>query len=299
MSDHHSEDLSSVLAQFAERHSGDLGVTARNLRTDEVVTFHADDVFPTASVIKLPILVELVRQARTGRLSLDTRVELRESDKRGGSGILKDLALGLRPTIRDLATLMIVLSDNTATNLAIDAVGGVAAVNAAMDELGLDSIRLHNPVDVELSGDDVRRLGESTPRQMCDLVHGIASRNVFGADVSEAVERVLAGQRYLDQVPRYMQVSPFAVDLGLVPHVTVANKTGFSTGTRVDTGIVRYSGGGGFSYAVFNHESTDRTFLPEAEGDVLAGLVGKALLEYWWPAGRDPAPVVSTPYDQA
>jgi beta-lactamase class A len=232
-------------------------------------------------------------------VDVDARLEVRESDKRGGSGILKVLEPGLRPTIRDLATLMTVLSDNTATNLAIDAVGGVAAVNAAMDQLGLDSIRLHNPIDVELSGADVRRLGETTPRQMCDPVHGIASRNVFGLDVSEAVERILAGQQYLNQVPRYMQVSPFAADLGLVPRVTVANKTGFSTGTRADTGIVRYRDGGGFSYAVFNHGSKDQTFLPEAEGDLLAGLVGKTLLEHWWPADRDTPPVVSTAYDQA
>jgi len=291
-------DLEHALDRVRSRFSGEIGFAARNLATGESVEINAEAIFPTASVIKLPILVELMRQAVAGRLNLDARVDLREEDKRGGSGILKAFEAGLRPTLRDVATLMIVLSDNTATNLAIDAVGGVGAVNAAMDELGLDSIRLHNKVDFQVIGEDVRRLGEASPWQMCELVHGIASEVVFGAQVSEAVERVLAGQQYLDQVPRYMKVNPYAAELGLDAEITVANKTGFFTGTRIDAGIVRYRIGGGFSFAVFNHQSKDETFLPEAEGAVLAGLVGRTLLEHWWPTGRDAAPVVATPYDR-
>jgi beta-lactamase class A len=294
-----TEALGAALTELAARHTGDLGVAARNLDTGERVLLRADEVFPTASVIKLPILVELMRRADEGSLDLNERVELRATDMRGGSGILKVFEEGLRPTLRDIATLMIVLSDNTATNLAIDAVGGADAVNRSMDELGYSTIRLHNRVDFEVIGDDVRRLGESSPREMCDLVDGIAKGAVFGAGVSSAVEKVLSAQQYLDQVPRYVQVAPYAAELGLRADVTVANKTGFFTGTRADTGIVRFGPGGGFAYAVFHHGSTDETFLPEAEGAVLAGLVGKVLLEHWWPDGRDAAPVAATAYDHS
>ncbi|HEY5181410.1 MAG TPA: serine hydrolase [Dermatophilaceae bacterium] len=296
MTHHRNEALETALADLAGRHTGNLGVAARDLITGEEVLMSADEVFPTASVIKLPVLVEFMRQAADGRLALDERVNLREEDIRGGSGILKVFDAGLQPTLRDIATLMIVLSDNTATNLVIDAVGGIDPVNTAMDELGLSTIRLHNRVDFDLIGSDVRRLGESSPRDMRALVQGIAERTVFGPEVSEAVERVLAGQQYLDQVPRYLQVSPYAAELGLDPEITVANKTGFFTGTRADAGIVRYRDGGGFAYAVFNHESKDETFLAESEGSVLAGLVGKALVEHWWPGGRDTAPTAATAY---
>jgi beta-lactamase class A len=296
MTDYRHDALDAALADLDDRHTGDLGVAARDLTSGEEVQLHADVVFPTASVIKLPILVELMRQAVTGRVSLDERVTLREEDKRGGSGILKVFDAGVQPSLRDVATLMIVLSDNTATNLAIDAVGGVDPVNAAMDELGLSTIRLHNRIDFELIGSEVRRLGESSPRDMCVLVQGIAERTVFGPEVSEAVERALGAQQYLDQVPRYLRVEPYAEELGLNPEISVANKTGFFTGTRADAGIVRYRGGGGFAYAVFNHESKDETFLAESEGAVLAGLVGKALVEHWWPGGRDTAPTVDTAY---
>lgn len=296
MSDSGDGALEQELADLAGRHTGDLGVAAWNLTTGKEVGFRADEVFPTASVIKLPVLVELMRQTVSGQLVLDERVELRGEDKRGGSGILKVFDAGLRPTLRDVATLMIVLSDNTATNVVIDAVGGVEPVNRAMDELGLSTIRLHNRIDFEVIGDDVRRLGESSSRDMCALARGIAERTVFGPKVCEAVEGVLAAQQYLDQAPRYVEVSPYAAELGLDPRVSVANKTGFFTGTRADTGIFRFRDGGGFVYAMFNHGSKDETFLPESEGSVLLGLVGKALVEHWWPGGPGSAPTVATAY---
>lgn len=291
-----ADDLERLLAEVAGRHTGNFGLAAHDLTTGEEVGLCASQVFPTASVIKLPILVEFMRQVTNRRLALDERVELRAVDRCGGSGILKALDEGLQLTLRDCAVLMIIVSDNAATNLVIEAVGGVDSVNAGMDELGLSTIRLHNVVDFDIVGSDARRLGEASPRHMCALTQRIAERTVFGPEVSEPVERILAGQQYLDQVPRYMQVAPYARELGLDPQITVANKTGFFPGTRADAGIVRYRGGGGFAYAVASHESSDESFLPEAEGSVLAGLVGKMIVEHWWPESRGPAPTVPTPY---
>lgn len=293
-----TSDVPAKLEELASRHTGTLGVSARHLTTAEEVHFGADEVLPTASVIKMPILVELMRQAVQDGRSLDERVPLREQDKRGGSGILKEFDAGLTPTVRDVAALMIVLSDNTATNMILDVVGGIEPVNDTMDRLGFSTIRLHNRVDFEVIGNDVRRLGEATPREMAALVHGIATRSVFGTEVSEAVEEVLARQQYLDQLPRYPRITPYAAELGLTTDLRVANKTGFFTGTRVDAGIVRFRDGGGYSYAVFQHESLDQTFLPEAEGNVVAGLVGKVLTAHWWPGDQGDA-VVATPYDTA
>lgn len=290
------EAVQRELAELADRHSGELAVAAVNLATGEEVRWNAEAIFPTASVIKLPILVELLRQAEAGTVSLDDRITLTEDDKRGGSGILKAFEAGLRLSLRDAATLMIVLSDNTATNIIIDAVGGPDPVNSAMEQLGLGTIRLHNRIDFELIGGDVRRLGESSAQDMCRLVHGIAEGTVFGQAVSAEVQAVLAQQQYLDQAPRYVEVSPYAAELGLDPSIQVANKTGFFTGTRADAGFFRFRGGGGFAYTMFHHGSKDESFLPEAEGAVLHGLAGKALVEHWWPAEAGPVPTVGSAY---
>lgn len=289
-------ELIAVLDGVAGRCSGRLSITARHLVTGEEVSVRGGELLPTASVIKLPILLELLRRAESGELSLSTRVTLKADERIGGSGILKAFEGGLQPTLRDVATMMVILSDNTATNMALDAIGGIEPVNRLMAGLGLGSIVLHNRIDFERIGPDVRRLGEATTDDLCRLMAGIAARTVVSRWVSETAEEIMEAQQYLDQVPRYLQVTPYWRELGQVPTIRVACKTGFFTGTRVDAGIVRFEAdGGGFAYAVANHELADITFGPEAEGVIVNGLVGKALLWYWWPG--EVAPVLPTAYD--
>ncbi|MFW3172653.1 serine hydrolase [Geodermatophilus sp. CPCC 206100] len=292
-------DVHTRIADLAGRFSGRLAVAAVDLTTGERVEWQPDLLLPTASVIKEPILVALLRAAEAGDVDLDSRVVLEADARVGGSGVLKLFAGGLQPTVRDVATLMIAVSDNTATNIVLDLIGGLEPVNDAMAELGLATIRLHNAVDFALIGDDVRRLGEASVGDLCELGRLIATRQAFGEAVSAAAEDILATQQYLDQAMRYTLANPYARELGLVAPLSVASKTGFFTGTRVDAGIVRFGSGGGFAYAVANHEASDTSFLPEAEGAVVNGLVGRALVEHWWPADAGAAPVVPTPYEAA
>lgn len=98
-------------------------------------------VFPAASLIKLPILWEFYQQVENGRISPTTRLTLADRHKVGGAGVLQSLQAGLQPTLQDLATLMIITSDNAATNLLIDLLG-MAAINQAMQVLGLVETRL-------------------------------------------------------------------------------------------------------------------------------------------------------------
>ncbi len=292
-----ASDVVARIAHLAGDFTGQLAVSAVDLTTDERIEWQPDLLLPTASVIKEPILIALLRAVEAGPVDLADRVTLEASQRVGGSGVLKLFDGGLQPTVRDVATLMIAVSDNTATNMVLDLIGGLEPVNRAMLELGLDSIRLHNAVDFELIGDDVRRLGEANVRDLCELGRLIATRQAFGETVSVTAEEILATQQYLDQAMRYTLANPYARELGLVAPLSVASKTGFFTGTRVDAGIVRFGAGGGFAYAVANHEASDVSFLPEAEGAVLNGLVGRALVEHWWPADAGPAPVVPTAYE--
>ncbi|SNS10611.1 beta-lactamase class A [Geodermatophilus pulveris] len=292
-----TDDVAARIADLATDFTGQLAVSAVDLTTGERVEWQPDLLLPTASVIKESILIALLRAAEAGTVDLADRVTLEASERVGGSGVLKLFEGGLQPTVRDVATLMIAVSDNTATNMVLDLIGGPEPVNRAMAELGLDSIRLHNAVDFELIGNDVRRLGEATVRDLCELGRLIATRKAFGEMVSATAEEVLATQQYLDQAMRYTLANPYARELGLMAPLSVASKTGSFTGTRVDAGIVRFAAGGGFCYAVANHEASDISFLPEAEGAVLNGLVGRALVEHWWPADAGPAPVVPTAYE--
>ena len=125
------------LKSIAEGVGGTMWFAIRNETTGEEARLRADEIFPTASVFKIPLLVVLYALAEQGRIDLDERVTLKESDRVPGSGVLKELAPGLRPTIRDLAKLMIVLSDNLATDAIWSIVNGDPAVTEFMRDFGL------------------------------------------------------------------------------------------------------------------------------------------------------------------
>lgn len=130
------------LAEIARTTDGVVGISVIDLRSGERFGVNDTLTFPQGSAIKIPILIELFRQAAAGTLSLDERLTVRRPDQVGGTGILNSFGDGLSSvSLRDLAVLMIVLSDNTATNLLIDKVG-MPAVNATMGTLGVPTVRL-------------------------------------------------------------------------------------------------------------------------------------------------------------
>ena len=137
-----ADRLRAALVRIAESGPGVIGASVIDLRSGERFGVNDTLTFPQGSAIKIPILVELHRQAGSGRLRLDARADLRVADQVAGTGVLQHLGDSTSSlSLGDLATLMIVLSDNTATNILIDQVG-MDRVNATMRELGVPSIRL-------------------------------------------------------------------------------------------------------------------------------------------------------------
>jgi len=128
--------LQAAIEEQAEGFKGTLGVSVKHLYTGETANINGDKVFPTASVFKIPVIVEFFRQADAGTLSLDQQLLLSERDKVPGSGVLKELTEGLPVTYNDLLSLMMIVSDNTATDLITEIVG-FENINATMKELGL------------------------------------------------------------------------------------------------------------------------------------------------------------------
>jgi beta-lactamase class A len=131
--------LDAELARFPAK----TGIYVKHLGSGETAAVRADETFNSASVIKIPIMVLAYQLAEQGKVKLDSRVEMRKADLRGGSGVLRYHDIGLQPTVRDLITQMIITSDNTATDMMIAQVGGVAAVNAWLKTNGYDNQRLN------------------------------------------------------------------------------------------------------------------------------------------------------------
>ena len=148
---------------------GVMGVTIEDLKSGERLSLNGDLVFTQASAIKLPLLVELFRQAEDGRHDLDAPVTLTEGDVVPGSGVLRRLTAGqVTMTLLDIATLMIIVSDNTATNMIIDRVG-MDQVNETMARLGLGETKLQRKMmDADAWSENRENL--STPNEQAKLL---------------------------------------------------------------------------------------------------------------------------------
>jgi beta-lactamase class A len=201
---------------------GQMGVAAINLRTGDTIAIDADERFPTASTIKVAIMVEAWQQAAAGGLPMDAVIELREASKVGGAGILRGLHDGLALTITDLIHLMITLSDNTATNMLIEKLG-TARINARLDSYGLRQTRLFRPTFRDGRADvlpELEReygLGMTTPREMARLMALIAEGKAVNRVASDAMLSTLKRQQDRAMIPR--SLPPEA-------GVEVGNKTG-------------------------------------------------------------------------
>ena len=276
------EQLERALGAIAAQ-GGDVAFAACNVATGEEVGQEPDRVMPTASVFKLPLLVEVFRQAEAGTLDLAERVTLRAEDVVMGSGILRDFQPGLQPMLRDLAMMTIVVSDNEATNILLDRVGGPEAVNATMRELGWPSIEVHRRIafgEITTAGS----LAEAAPRDLMRLAVSLAREELISAQASRAMLAILARQRYLEQALRFVAFRPYAGDFGKAQPVAIFNKTGMIGGLRADAGIIALGPEGKIAYSVVTDSGEDDTYRHEHPADITNALIGRVLVEYWLPS---------------
>ncbi|WP_324715735.1 serine hydrolase [Carboxydochorda subterranea] len=252
----------------------------------EPLRYRAREPFAAASVIKLPILCEVWRQARAGRLSLGDRIRLTAEDQVGGSGVLKDLTPGLELSVRDLAVLMISVSDNTATNMLIDRIGGPEPVNAFAAQLGLEQTLLAGKLQVrpEQYGPLQRKGLRSTtsPEDMARLLallHRAAVPGLSEGDHWEILD-ILTRQQHLPSIGRYLPFDPDSVEDREPVGAVVGSKSGSIRGVRNDVGIV-WTPAGAYAIALMSRDCRDLRFHPENEAEVVLGRAGLVVYRYF------------------
>ena len=232
--------------------AGVFGVAARHMETDRRILINEDEVFPAASVIKVPILVELFCRRDEGRLSLDETVELRDECKVDGSGILKELHPGLELNLRNLASLMIVISDNTATNMMLDWLG-MDSVNERMGHFGLKhTVLARKMYDFEQAA--LGRENLCTAGDMMLLLGLLADGQISSKNTSIEMLEIMARQQYREAIP-----------LRLPEDIRVANKTGSIPGVVHDVAVV-YGACGPYVICVMTRGVTDKAGAERAIG---------------------------------
>jgi beta-lactamase class A len=192
------------------------GIYLKCVETGEEIAINADEPMDTMSVIKIPLMVEAFRQIEEKKFALAERLTLKESDKRPGTGVIRSLDPGAILTIKDLLTLMIIVSDNTATDLMFEKVGGVEAVNKLMREYKLNTIKATGTTDVwfkalraapsamKFHQDAKTPFGLSSARDMGRLLEKIQKGEAVSKSASEQMLQIMRGQVYSSRLPKYV-----------------------------------------------------------------------------------------------
>jgi beta-lactamase class A len=275
----------------------EVGFSATHLPTGQTVAINPHALFPTASVYKIPVMVEVYRQADEGRFKLSDRLELTDAQRIIGSGVLQKLGNGLAPTIRDLCMLMIIISDNMATHMLQELVGN-ANVTATMRRLGLQNINIslsmpelfaHGyglpPVpppsydamqaasrdrDMDYAGLSFHRVPANTTSSAADMA-ALSAMILQGKAGSAAgcadMMTILRAQQLRERVPRHL------------PAGAVGNKTGTFRKVRNDAGVILRSETDAVSFGLFTYDPTE---LPVGNSRLLSrrnSLVNDAMAE--------------------
>jgi len=192
------------------------GIYIKCVETGEEIASNADETMDTMSVIKIPLMVEAYRQIEAGKFSLTDRVTLKESDKRPGTGVIRSLDAGASLTIKDLITLMIIVSDNTATDLLYEKVGGPEPVNKMMQSYGLNSIKATGTAEAwfkaiaaepdrwKFHTEGKTPFGLSSPRDMGKLLEKIHKGEAVSKQASEQMLQIMRGQDHSSRLPKYV-----------------------------------------------------------------------------------------------
>jgi beta-lactamase class A len=274
------------LNEAARDFKGVLGVAARDLATGEELAVNADTRFPTASTIKTAVMLEAYRQAAESGVSFSSTITLQDADKVGGSGVLRDMSAGLPVTIADLVRLMIVLSDNTATNMLIGRLG-TANVDRTLDRYGLTDMRLFRPTfrdgrpDVLPELEREFGLGMTTPRMMARLMALIADGKAVSPEASAAMLATLQRQQDRAMIPRLL---PEDVQVGNktgTDEEKLAGPDGVKGHIRADAAIVTGPGGLRYVIAINTRQVRDTRWTVDNDALVTGAKVSKMVYDYF------------------
>lgn len=278
------EDLGSRLEPLIKAHQGKVAIYVKELTTGEDFAHQADEPMPTASLIKLPVMVEAFRQAKEGKIDLEAKVTVGKEDKVPGSGILTDhFTDGAVITLRDAVRLMTVYSDNTATNLVVDTIG-LPATREEMKRLGLNHTVLHAKVyrrdtSIDLEGSTKYGLGVTTAAEIGRLLEMIEKREILDEAYCKLAIENLKRCEDRTKVVRFIKKS-----------VPFAHKTGYVSDVRTDAGIL-YGPQAKIVIVVLTSENEDQSSGDENAADIFCGRIGEAVFRHFHPyQGADVAP---------
>lgn len=260
-----------------------LGIVAFRLNGDDGgshVTRRADEPFTAASTIKVYVLQALLEAVAAGEHDLHDPIELATEDQVTGSGVLKKLVTGRAYALLDVATLMIVVSDNTATNLLVELLG-TERINAVIQSHGWSGTHLRGKLQVKRPpGSGSVTPSRTTPRDLADYFARLWRGELLPSHLTDVAKRIYSAQQFTE-LGRALDYDQYSAEVG-ESDVLIASKSGSVRGVRNDAGVVTLGALGDrpsrYVLAVMTDGCPDLRFHPENLGARVVGDAAAAVL---------------------
>ncbi len=270
--------LRRALDALADAHNGVVGYAVRDIDAGATISRRGDETFPTASLIKVPILVTVYDLVARGMLSLDDRLTVLGIDKVPGSGTLQFMHDGIEVTVRDAAWLMTTISDNTATNILLDRII-IRRVWDKMEALGLEHTKVHSKTflrssSVAMDSSVKYGLGVTTPNEMARLFELLARGEAVSPTADSAMLEVLAHNEDNVLLQRYAD------------GVRAAHKTGATDAVRTECSLFYLTRR--VVACVLTRENADQRWVLDAEPQLTMARMGEAIVRAWGTPPRRP-----------
>ena len=261
--------LNTLLTGFA----GDVGVYVRHLRTGATVAIRADESFPTASMIKVPLLVSLANRVAAGEFKWDQPLVFAESLRRDDGDVIAQIRPGDSVTVEKLAWHMVVMSDNTASVWLQQIMGGGLVVNRWLEANGFTATRVNSKTPGREAEYRQFGWGQTSPREMANLMVMIRDGRAVSPSASNRMYRMLSGSFWMHE------------GLSAIPaHVNVASKQGEVSRSRSEVMLVN-APMGDYVLCIITKNQTDTSFAAENAGYVLIRAVSGEVYRYFNPGG--------------
>lgn len=249
---------------------GDVGIYIKNLRTGKIVAVNADTVFPTASIVKVPILIGIMDKIQKNELRFDSQLVYKDSLLYEGEDILGSFKADEKIALKKVVMLMLTTSDNTASLWLQNYSGTGTRINEIMDSLGFVSTRVNSRTPSRTTNRTQYGWGQTTPKEMGALFEKIYRKELYSKEASTKMLRLL-GRNYWDEDEALSQIPPT---------IEVFSKNGCVDASRSEVLLVN-AFRNPYIFCIFTKNNKDQRWTHENEAWTLARKISKLLWEYF------------------
>ena len=269
------EKLQSKLEEVVRGFNGDIGIYVKNIKTGKIAVINADTIFPTASIVKMPILLGIMNRIKEGQLQYDQELEYKDSLLYAGADILGSFKNGEKILLKKVIMLMLTTSDNTAS-LWLQSLGGSGTrINELLDSMGLRDTRINSRTPGRENDRTRYGWGQTTPHEMGMIFEKIYKNEVFSSAACERMQRCL-GRNYWDEDEAISQIPPT---------IEVFSKNGCVDASRSEVLLVN-APHHPYIMCIFTKNNKDTSWTHSNEAWTMARNISTLLWKYFEPKSK-------------